>query len=176
MRARFQAGAVCLALTTLLLVGCAGYRLGPTGGVAAGETTLMVRPLINETREPRLVDPIQSAVRREIQRDGTFKLATRGDAEISLEGTITRFVRDQVSFTPSDVVTVRDYQLFVYCRFVATDTITGEVLLDREVRGRTTIRVGSDLASQERQAIPLAAEDMARSVVGLLADGDWRAE
>ena len=39
--------------------------------------------------------------------------------------------------------------------------------------GRTTLRVGSDLTSSERQAIPLAAEDLARHVTSLLVDGEW---
>ena len=39
--------------------------------------------------------------------------------------------------------------------------------------GRTTIRVGNDLTSAERQAVPLAAEDLARSITSLLVDGEW---
>jgi hypothetical protein len=35
------------------------------------------------------------------------------------------------------------------------------------------VRVGNDLTSAERQALPLAADDLARSITALLADGTW---
>jgi hypothetical protein len=41
------------------------------------------------------------------------------------------------------------------------------------VSGRTTLRAGPDLTSSERQAIPLAAADLARHVTSLLVDGEW---
>jgi hypothetical protein len=50
---------------------------------------------------------------------------------------------------------------------------SGRVLVDREVGGRTTIRIGPDLASAERQAVPNLAEDLARNVTSVLVDGTW---
>jgi hypothetical protein len=41
------------------------------------------------------------------------------------------------------------------------------------VTGYTLLRVGSDLTSAERQALPLLAADFARQVTALLADGSW---
>jgi hypothetical protein len=35
------------------------------------------------------------------------------------------------------------------------------------------MRIGPDLTSSERQALPLVAEDLARQVVLALAEGDW---
>ena len=37
----------------------------------------------------------------------------------------------------------------------------------------TLVRVGSDLSSAERQAIPLLADDLAKNVTELLVDGTW---
>jgi hypothetical protein len=53
------------------------------------------------------------------------------------------------------------------------DRSNGRDVLDRRVTGRTTIRVAADLASAERQAMPLLADDLARNLIGILADGDW---
>ena len=50
---------------------------------------------------------------------------------------------------------------------------SGKVVFDREVTGRTTVRVGSDLPSAERQAVPVLAEDFARNATTLLAEGTW---
>ena len=38
---------------------------------------------------------------------------------------------------------------------------------------RTIIRAGSDLASAERQGVPLIAEDLARNAASLIVDGNW---
>jgi hypothetical protein len=53
------------------------------------------------------------------------------------------------------------------------ERLGGKKVLDREVSGRTTVRVGSDLASAERQAIPLLAEDLAKNITALLVEGAW---
>jgi len=47
------------------------------------------------------------------------------------------------------------------------------VLFEQPVTGSTLIRVGTDLASSERQALPLLAGDLARNVAALLVDGSW---
>lgn len=127
----------------------------------------------NETFEPRLSAALGTALRRTMQQDGTFRLSTRDDADIIVQGTITRYLREGISYEPRDVITPRDFQITMYAKVTATERMSGRVLLDREVRGRTTIRVGPDFASAERQAVPTLAEDLARNVTSLLADGSW---
>jgi hypothetical protein len=56
---------------------------------------------------------------------------------------------------------------------VARERVSGKVLFEREVHGATLMRVGSDLASAERQALPLLATDLARHITSLLVDGGW---
>ena len=68
---------------------------------------------------------------------------------------------------------MRDYQVTLTVKVTATDRLSGKVVLDREVTGRTTVRVGSDLPSAERQAVPVLAEDFARNATTLLAEGTW---
>jgi len=46
-------------------------------------------------------------------------------------------------------------------------------LIDRNVKGHSDIRIGVDLASAEREAMPLVAEDFARNATALLVDGTW---
>jgi hypothetical protein len=108
-----------------------------------------------------------------LQQDGTYLLSTRGEPDIILSGVITEYRRSGISFEPRDVITPRDFQIRLAAKVTATERSTGRVLLDREVGGRTTIRIGPDLASAERQAVPSLAEDLARNVTSLLADGTW---
>ena len=80
------------ALAGLILIlcasGCAGYRLGPTNGVAAGEKSIEVDPFINQTLQPRLTDAVTSQMRKELQRDGTYQLVSSSDADIVGSGTL----------------------------------------------------------------------------------------
>lgn len=160
-------------LPLFFLAGCAGYRLGPTNGLVAGEKSIQINPFTNATYEPRLSAPITLEIRKRVQQDGTYKLATQGNGDVIVSGVITDYERSGISFQPTDVITVRDYNLTVTARVVAIDRTTGKTNLNQLVRGRTVIRVGNDLASAERQAIPLVAADLARNAVSALADGTW---
>ena len=162
-----------LVLVSLLLTGCAGYQLGPTNGLPAGSRSVQVNIFQNDTLEPRLSEPVAISLRRAIQRDATYRLATQGDGDIVVNGIITEFRRSGVSFQPDDIITVRDYELLMTANIVAVERGTGRVLVEQEVAGRTVIRAGPDLASAERQAVPLLAEDLARNAASLLVDGTW---
>jgi len=153
--------------------GCAGYSLGPVNGLTAHGRSIQVNPFANQTMEPRLGDAVTTQIRQELQRDGTFQLASHDDGDILLSGTINRFVRFEVSFSSSDVLTVLDYRLEIRAQVTARDRSTGKVILDQPVTGTTIIRVNNDLTSSERQAMPLLAADLAKNVTALLAEGAW---
>ena len=153
--------------------GCAGYKLGPVNGLAAREKSVQVIPFNNQTLEPRLTDAVTSQLRNELQRDGTYQLATRNDGDIIVTGTISRYERFEVSFSSGDILTVRDYRLELTAHVTARDRSSGKVVLDQPVKGTTLIRVTTDLTSTERQALPLLAGDLAKNVTALLAEGSW---
>jgi hypothetical protein len=160
-------------LLVSLLAGCAGYKLGPTNGVEAGARSIQVNPFVNSTREARLGEPVTSALRKMLQQDGTYKLNSSGDADLIVEGEITDFIRTELTYQPSDVATVRDYDLTVVAKFTVRERSSGKIVIQRRVRGWTSILVGSDLASGERQALPMLAESLARSATSAIVDGTW---
>lgn len=164
--------AACLA-TALLFTGCAGYQLGPVNGLAAGEKSLQVRPFINQTPQPRLTDYVTSQMRKEVQRDATYQLATHDDGDIIVTGVLTKYERLEITLASNDILTVRDYRLSLTAEVTARDRSTGKVILQAPVTGYTLIRVGTDLVSAERQAMPLLAGDLAKNMVALLAEGKW---
>jgi hypothetical protein len=160
-------------LTAAVLAGCAGYQLGPASGSAPREKSVQIHPFANQTLEPRLTDAVTFQLRKEIQRDGTYQLATHTDGDIVVSGVITNYNRHALSFERSDTLTVQDYRLSLTAQVTARDRGSGKVILDQPVSGYTLIRVGSDLTSTERQALPLLAADFAKNVTALLADGSW---
>ena len=162
-----------LLLILALLTGCAGYSLGPTNGLAAGEKSIQIVPFSNQTLEPWLTDAVTAQLRKVLQHDGTYRLASHDDGDVVVSGIITRFQRHEMSFVPTDIVTVRDYRLTLTAQVTARDRASGKVILDQPVSGYTLIRVGSDLVSTERQSLPLLAADLAKNVTALLVDGAW---
>jgi len=164
----FLIGCVAIAMS-----GCAGYQLGPSNGQTAGEKTVQVTPFTNHTPEPRLGDAVTGQLRKQLQRDGTYRLATHDAGDIVVTGVLSRYYRHELSFVPNDVTTVRDYRVQLTAQVTARERSTGKLLLDQPVTGYTLIRVGSDLTSTERQALPLLAEDLARQITALLVDGSW---
>ena len=164
---------VCCLVLGVLLTGCAGYKLGPTNGLEAGSRSIQINPPVNETYEPRLSVELNQQLRKLIQRDGTYHLASHGDPDLIVNGTIMQYQRIEVTLSSADILTVRDYRITLTAQVTARERATGKLLLDQSVHGYTLIRVGSDLPSAERQATPLLAEDLARNVTALLAEGKW---
>jgi len=162
-----------LGLAASILNGCAGYRLGPTNGVTAGSQSVLIRPFQNSTSEPRLTDAVAFALRQQVQRDGTYRLETQGGGDLLVSGVITLYDRTAVSFQPTDIITVRDFKVSLTADVTVIERGTGHTNLHRAVTGHTTIRVGNDQTSAERQALPLLAQDLARNITSLLVDGAW---
>jgi len=153
--------------------GCAGYKLGPTNGVAAGSRTVQFKPFINRTEVPRITEYLSTSLRKQLQEDGTYRLETSGSPDILVSGEITKFNRSGLSYDPNDVLTPQEYTLTIQAHVIAVDVNTGKTFINRTVQGYTYIRLENDEFSSERQAIPLLTDSLAHSAVSLLVDGQW---
>jgi len=160
-----------LALALFVVTGC-GYTLGPTNGLAAGDKKIQITPFLNHTLEPRLGDAVTTALRQSIQRDGTYHLATHGDADIIVTGTISKYDRHELNFEPHDVLTVKDFRVNVEAKITARNVNTG-TSTNWTAAAYTLVRVGSDLTSSERQALPDLADQLAKTVTDSLVNGSW---
>jgi hypothetical protein len=164
---------LALALLTVVFAGCASYKLGPTNGDAAGDKSVQIVPFQNQTLEPHLTDAVTTELRDRLQRDATYKLSTHGDADIVVSGVITSYGRNAMSFQPGDTFTARDYKLALTAQVTARNRSTGAVIFEKPIKGFTTMRTCADLVSDERQALPLLAADLAKNIISQLADGSW---
>ena len=169
--------ALTLLASCLLLTGCAGYKLGPTNGVIARDKSVQFNPFGDQTLQPRLSDAVAQQLRKELQRDGTYSLATHNEGDIIVSGSLVRYQRYEVSFSSHDILTVQDFRLVLSAAVTARERSTGKIIFERDaknpVTGSTIIRVSSDLTSTERQATPLLAQDLAKNITALLVDGTW---
>ena len=150
--------------------------MGPVSGDVAGDRSIEVAPFASKVIEPRVGDAVTTSLRRQLQQEGTFRLNTRGEADIVVTGSVIEYDRSNISFRPEDILTPRDYRLRIRAHVTARDRTSGRVLVDRDVLGHTTVRAMPDLpdlSSAERQAIPQAAEELARNITALLTEGAW---
>ncbi len=161
-----------LVAALIAFTGCA-YRLGPSNGERAGGRSIQVNPFQNQTVEPRLIEAVSFALRRQLQQDGTYTLDTQNEGDIVVNGVIVSYERHSLSFQSRDVLTPRDYRLTIIAHITAKERASGRTLLDRRITGHSDIRIGPDLSSAERQALPLVAAELARSTTALLVDGSW---
>ena len=167
----FAAG--CLLALLLSASGCAGYRLGPTGSNQTAGSSIQVYPFTNKTAVPQLNESITIALRRVLQQNGNFRLATDGAAALELRGVLTRYERESLSAQRNDLLATRDFNVVVTAEVTVVDRRTGKVVFEGAVTGRTTLRAGADLVSAERQAMPLLADDLARRLTVKLTEGSW---
>jgi hypothetical protein len=172
MKRGFAVGWFC-ALALALTAGCAGYHLGPTNGMAAGSRSIQFTPFVNRTLEPRLGEYAMMSLRKNFMQDGTYRVDTHDEGDIIVTGDIQKYERTGLSFQPTDVLTVQDYNIYMTVKVVAKERSTGKVILEKIVTGRTALRAGPDLTSAERQAIPLLTDDFAKRTLAALADGTW---
>ena len=86
---------------------------------------------------------------------------------------ITTYRRSPVSFRPKDTLSVRDFDVELSTQVKVLEKSSGKLLVERVITSRTTVRLGDDLASAERQALPLLSSELAKRTVALLAEGGW---
>jgi len=162
------AGLVCL-----LFTGCAGYHVGPIKPkFMEGINSIAVPTFRNETLIPRIEVLVSDTVIRQIQQDGTFKVATSADtADAVMEGEITQVRRRASRSVIGDVQATQEFEMTLSLHYRITRKATGEVVDDRTVNGLTTFFVSGDVNQDERQAIPLATQDAAVRMVSEISEG-----
>ncbi len=169
--------AFLLPLLAVLFGGCAGYQIGPIKPKTLRAINSIAVPAFkNETLEPRVEVLLANSVIKQIQQDGTYKVATEKEADAVLEGTLDEIVRRPSRSVRGNVLQSREYTLLVRIRYRVIDR-SGRVLDERSVTGQTsffvsgTDTIAADVNQDERQALPLAAEDAAVRLVSQISEG-----
>ena len=162
----------------LLLGGCAGYHIGPVKPARFdGVKTLAVNTFKNDTLQPRVEVLLANAVIKQIQQDGTYKVADEANADALLEGTLEEIRRRPSRYVRGNVLQTREFTLQIRVKYKVTQRGTGKVLDERTVNGTTSFFVSGsgsvavDVNQDELQAFPLAAEEMAVRLVSQISEG-----
>ncbi len=162
--------------SAFILAGCAGYVMGPHKPAHLADfETIGVPMAVNKTLEPRIESLVTNTIIKQLQQDGTFKVADYKSADLLLEVEVVDIERRRARSVRNNVQASREFNLYLRLKYNLVERATGrQIVAGREVSGDTSFFVGEDLQQDERQALSLAAEMAAvRLVVQISEGGAW---
>ncbi len=160
-------------LLVLSLTGCAGYRVGNISGRdIQGVRSIYVPVARNSSLEPDIQVTVTNAIVRRFNNDGTLEVNQTSNADSELDVTITDVHRTATRSSTSDVLVTAQYQLTIQAKVTFTNRRLGRKIFENTlVSGSTTFFTQANIQEGERQALPLAAEDLATNAVKLVTEG-----
>jgi outer membrane lipopolysaccharide assembly protein LptE/RlpB len=125
----------------------------------------------NKTLLPRVEVLITDSVIKQLQQDGTYRIANENNADAILKAEISEISRAPARSLRGNVLATTEFNLAMHVKY-KLETPSGTVLMpSTEVVGTTSFFVGEDVTTDERQALPLAAEELAIHLVTQLSEG-----
>jgi hypothetical protein len=112
-----------------------------------------------------------TTVIKQIQEDGTYDVTGADRADAIVVGTIDSVERTKARSLQGNVLASAEFNLRITIDFRIERPNTGQLMAQKSVEGDTSFFVGNDIATQERQAIPLALEDAAVQFASFLSEG-----
>ncbi len=164
------------ALAVLVLAsslgGCLGYRLGDVKpGTLKNVRKVAVTTFRNATYLPRVESLVTNTVIKQLQQDGTYEVASVDQADAVLEGSVSGVGRGPVRSVRGNVLATTEFNLTITVTWTLRGKDGQPLMGPAAISGSTSFFVGSDVTTDERQAIPLAAEDLATRLVSQLSEG-----
>ena len=163
---------IVAALACLSLSGCLGYHIGPAKPYYLRDIhTIAVPTFTNKTLIPRVEVLVTDTVIKQFQQDGTFRIAGGDSADATLKGEIIRISRSPARSVRGNVLATSEFNLAMRVKYKLVGPDGKPLGPSGEVVGTTSFFVGTDVTTDERQALPLATEELATRLVAQLSEG-----
>jgi hypothetical protein len=166
------------------LAGCLGYQIGPVKPYYLRDVhTIAVPTFKNRSLVPRIEVLVTDAVIKQLQQDGTFQITNGDKADATLSGEISRITRAPARSLSENVLLTTEFSLVLVVKYSLTGRDGKQLVAPNDVVGQTSFFVSSaatttnqgvtsgDVTSDERQALPLATEDLATRLVTQVSEG-----
>jgi Lipopolysaccharide-assembly len=165
------------------LGGCLGYHVGPVKPYYLRDVhTLAVPTFKNRTLVPRIEVLVTDTVIKQVQQDGTYQITNGDKADATLAGEISRISRAPARSQRGNVLLTTEFSLVLVVKYWLTGRDGKQLVPPNDATGTTTFFVDStatsvqqntsgDVTSDERQALPLATEDLAGRLVTQISEG-----
>ena len=158
---------LCLAIS-----GCLGYHVGPVKPYYLRDIHSIAVPTFkNRTLVPRVEVLVTDTLIKQFQQDGTFQITSDDKADATLSGEITHVNRLPARSVRGNVLATTEFTLALTLKYSLTGRDGKPLVGPGEVTGTTSFFVTSDVTTDERQALPLATEDLATRLVAQLSEG-----
>lgn len=108
---------------------------------------------------------------KQFQQDGTFRIANEETADATLKGEIIAVGRSPARSVRGNVLATTEFNLALRVRYTLIGRDGKTIAGPSEAAGSTSFFVGADVSTDERQALPLAAEELAQRLVSQLSEG-----
>ena len=157
----------------LVLSGCAGYRVGDISGRdLQGVRSVYVPVAHNSSLQPDVDMTVTNAIIRRFNNDGTLTVQQNNAADSELDVTVTNVYQTAVRSSNSDILVTAEYQLTIQATATYVNRKLGRKIFENtSVTGNTYFFTQADIQEGIRQALPLAAQDLANNTVKLVTEG-----
>jgi hypothetical protein len=164
--------ALLTALFCFALGGCLGYHVGPVKPYYLRDVhTIAVPTFKNRTLVPRIDVLVTDTVIKQLQQDGTYQITNGDKADATLTGEISRITRAPARSVRGNVLATTEFTLWLVVKYSLTGRDGKQLVTPTDAIGTTSFFVSSDVTSDERQALPLATEDLAGRLVTQISEG-----
>ena len=152
--------------------GCAGYRIGNVKPAFLHDVkTIAILNFKNTTFTPRAETLVVNSVIKQFQQDGTYQITTPDKADAVLDGVVVGVGRAPARSVRGNVLATREFNLTISVGYTLRARDGHPLVGPGRIDGRTSFFVGTDVTTDERQALPLAAEDLATHLVSQISEG-----
>jgi len=169
------------------LSGCLGYSIGPVKpSYLSAVHTIAVPTFKNSTLLPRIEVLVTDTVIKQFQQDGTYQIGNESNADATLKAEISRVNRAPARSLSGNVLSTTEFNMVMRVKYRLVGRDGKAIGPPGEVQGTTSFfrsnnsgnasasgngNDNGDVVTDERQAIPLAAEELATNLVTQLSEG-----
>lgn len=114
---------------------------------------------------------VTDTVIKQLQQDGTYQITNGDKADATLTGEISRITRAPARSVRGNVLATTEFTLWLVVKYSLTGRDGKPLVAPTDAIGTTSFFVSSDVTSDERQALPLATEDLAGRLVTQISEG-----
>jgi outer membrane lipopolysaccharide assembly protein LptE/RlpB len=164
---------LALGSAVVALSGCAGYHVGDISGRDLQGVHSVYVPIVrNVSLQPELQATVTNAIIRRFENDGTLTVNQTMNADSELDVTVTDVYETSVRSSTSDILVTAEYQLTIKATATYVNRKLGRKIFENyEVSGYTQFFTQNNIQEGIRQALPLAAQDLANNTVKLVTEG-----
>jgi hypothetical protein len=164
----------------LVLSSCLGYHVGPVKPYYLRDVHSIAVPTFkNRTLVPRVEVLVTDSVIKQLQQDGTFQITGDDKADATLNGEVLRIVRLPARSVRGNVLATTEFNLALSVKYSLTGRNGEPLAPPAEASGSTSFFVTgptgdvttADVTTDQRQALPLATEELATRLVTQLSEG-----